>query len=119
VSKTPDDTKNYENTVAWYAKEAMGGRPIAKGPLALCINFGLHIPNSWSRKRKMEAATGVIMPTKKPDSSNIIKAIEDAMNKVVYKDDGQIVDHIVSKRYCMEPHAQITIIELDAKPAPK
>jgi len=114
---TPKSTRRYEEAVAWYAQEAMRGLPPLRGPMALHVTLGMRMPASWSRKRKLEAATGKIAPTKKPDMSNLIKGIEDAMNHIVYHDDGQIVEHVTRKQYCLEPHARITVIQLDAKPA--
>jgi Holliday junction resolvase RusA-like endonuclease len=38
-------------------------------------------------------------PTKKPDADNICKAVCDAMNGIVYKDDAQVVSLHFTKRY--------------------
>ena len=49
------------------------------------------------------AIAGVIQPTTKPDVSNIVKGIEDALNGIWYKDDSQIVHEYSMKQYAREP----------------
>ena len=48
------------------------------------------IPKSMDKKLKNSMLTGDILPTKKPDSDNIIKIILDALNGVAYWDDSQV-----------------------------
>jgi Holliday junction resolvase RusA-like endonuclease len=52
-----------------------------------------------SKKRIEACLNGLEKPIKKPDASNVLKSVEDAMNGVVYKDDSQIVNIHVSKVY--------------------
>jgi Holliday junction resolvase RusA-like endonuclease len=42
---------------------------------------------------------GIERPCKKPDCDNILKAYFDAMNKIVYDDDSQIVEIYSKKVY--------------------
>jgi Holliday junction resolvase RusA-like endonuclease len=56
------------------------------------------VPDSWSAKKRAAALAGDIRPTKKPDLSNIQKALEDGMNAVVFKDDSQITESGGSKK---------------------
>jgi len=60
------------------------------GPVELCVTVYRSTPTSWSKKKKAEAAAGFILPTTKPDLKNIIWGIEDALNGLAYKDDGQV-----------------------------
>lgn len=70
------------------------------------------IPKSVS-KRKREAMIGrKILPTKKPDCSNILKSIEDGLNGVAYIDDSQIVEVKVVKRFAESPTVLVLIREL-------
>ena len=57
------------------------------------------VPKSYSKKMRSECVTGLIKPTVKPDIDNVVKAALDAMNGVVYADDKQVFEVIVSKRY--------------------
>jgi Holliday junction resolvase RusA-like endonuclease len=69
------------------------------------------IPKSCTKKRLEDIANGSEKPTKKPDSSNILKSVEDAMNGVVYKDDCQIINHHITKVYSSLPGVDICIKE--------
>jgi Holliday junction resolvase RusA-like endonuclease len=53
-----------------------------------------------------------IRPTKKPDVDNIAKSIQDALNKVLYRDDSQIVLLIVGKRYADVPRVEVSITKI-------
>lgn len=70
------------------------------------------IPQSKSKKYKELARTGKIRPTKKPDTDNIAKNIKDALNKIAFPDDSQIVTEIIEKWYADTPRAEIYIKEI-------
>ena len=53
----------------------------------------------------------VIRPTVKPDLDNLDKAVMDALNKVAYKDDSQIVAKVSKKHYAEVPNVTIVIAE--------
>jgi Holliday junction resolvase RusA-like endonuclease len=69
----------------------------------------MQIPQSATKKRRAEMLAGVDMPTKKPDLSNVLKAVEDGLNGIAYKDDAQIVSLIVDKFWSDEPRVEIEI----------
>ena len=106
---TPTKTEKYEHRLAQHAQIAMRGRPPYEGPLELHVEVGCECPKSWSKAKRARALLGFIRPTVKPDASNIAKAIEDAMNKIVYEDDVQIVDLRVKKYYTERPFVTVTV----------
>lgn len=114
---TPEKTANYESLVAHAAHVAMSGRSLISGPVAMELDIRLQIPKSWSKKKQEQAAEGLVAATKKPDCSNVLKAIEDGMNGVVYNDDVQIVKSSQSKRYSQTPGVVVIVRELDLIPA--
>ncbi|KVN30719.1 endodeoxyribonuclease RusA [Burkholderia pyrrocinia] len=114
---TPEATERYENLVKMAAREAMRDAQPYEGPVRLIVNIGLPIPTSWSAKRQNAAAAGAIGATKKPDADNVVKALKDGMNGVVYADDGQVVDLWISKRYARVPGVRIEAIELNLQRA--
>lgn len=61
------------------------------------------VPKSYSRVKRECALNGFLRPGK-PDADNIIKAILDGMNGVVFNDDAQVYDVSCEKRYsdCIE-----------------
>ncbi|WP_232448916.1 RusA family crossover junction endodeoxyribonuclease [Burkholderia ubonensis] len=99
------------------AGAAMRGSAPYEGPVRMVVHIGLPIPTSWSAKRQAAAAAGLIGATKMPDASNVLKAVEDGMNGVVYVDDGQVVDQWVSKRYARAPGVRVEVIELNLQKA--
>ncbi|MCA8502179.1 RusA family crossover junction endodeoxyribonuclease [Burkholderia multivorans] len=114
---TPEPTERYENLVKIAARAAMRDDEPYAGPVRLIVDIGVPIPASWSEKRQRAAAAGAIGATKKPDADNVVKALKDGMNGVVYGDDGQVVNLWVSKRYATTPGVRIEAIELNLQRA--
>lgn len=75
---TPEKTRAFEELVSWTAKIAMGGQPPLEGPVFISLAFfGSHA---------------------NADVDNLAKAVLDAMNGIVYKDDKQISRLTATKR---------------------
>jgi Holliday junction resolvase RusA-like endonuclease len=92
---TRDRTAAWEQEIALHARQAMAGRNPFAGDVALSVKFY----REGSRRA---------------DLSNLIKAIEDGMNEVVYQDDSQIIEY----GYCRvfynsdQPGVEITVSRL-------
>ena len=103
----PVKSKNYKQLVRFwvtqYLKKLDGFKPYEN---ALCVDltFYLGIPASWSKQKRIQASQGVIRPTSKRlgDLDNIVKAILDANNGLLWVDDAIITDLSVKKRYTAE-----------------
>jgi Holliday junction resolvase RusA-like endonuclease len=54
-----------------------------------------------------------VFPTKKPDIDNVVKSIFDALNKVAFNDDTQIISLSVRKFYSEHPRVEVTIWEYE------
>lgn len=108
IAYTPSKTRSYEASLAWTAAAAMKGAKPLEGPLTLTVEAHMPIPASWSGKRQRMAAAGDIRPTTRPDYDNILKAL-DALNRIVWRDDAQVVDMRCVKRYAERPLLRITI----------
>lgn len=114
VVKDPK-TRKYEGMIAVLAAQAMAGRaPIAE-PVAVRLEVWMPVPASWSHRRAAQAIAGSILPTVKPDCSNVLKAVEDGCNGVVFVDDKQIADVVVSKRYGEMPGVRVFVEPLSAQ----
>jgi Holliday junction resolvase RusA-like endonuclease len=110
---TPERTVTYEGRLAYAAQQAMQGRPLFDGAVAVEIVALMPIPASWSKKRQQAAREGRVRPTTKPDSDNIAKLL-DSLNLIVWGDDAQIVDlGKVSKHYSDTP---ALVIHVSAAP---
>lgn len=114
---TPEKTANYEGLVAHVAHTAMAGRELMHCAVAVRLRIRLAVPASWSKKKQAAALAGEILPTKKPDADNVIKAVFDALNGVVWDDDVQACDISVSKRYAATPGVSVVITALNSQAA--
>ena len=111
VAYTPAKTANYETLVRLaYMQAYPGAKPFEKGtPLVVNIEAFFQIPKATSKKKREEMLAHNIRPTTKIDIDNISKAVCDALNKVAYYDDSQIVVLKARKYYADEPGVNITI----------
>lgn len=93
------------------AARTVAGEGLLLGALALEITFYLPRPPSLPRR--------VVHHLKKPDLDKLIRATNDALTGVLYRDDSQLVEIRASKRYApgiTVPHAVIAIEETDPPP---
>jgi Holliday junction resolvase RusA-like endonuclease len=111
MAYTPDKTRNYETLIKEAAIEAMGSSEPLETPVTLYLYIRAPIPKSLPKKRIEACLNGLEKPIKKPDASNVLKSVEDAMNGVVYKDDSQIVNIHVSKVYSSVSGVDVCIKE--------
>ena len=111
----PEKSRNYKAYIRMLATQAMkdSGFTMIEGPCVLDIIAYFEVPKSKSKKFREAALSGLEFPTKKPDLSNIIKGIEDALNGLAYKDDALIVRLGVTKLYSKVPTVEVTLIEWD------
>jgi len=110
---TPEKTARFEERLAWAAQDVMRRQPLLEGALHMEVYAYFSIPASKPTKWKDAAKERGIRPTKKPDIDNIVKGVADALNKVVYVDDTQIVTLLCGKYYSDRPRIEIFIKKLD------
>jgi len=108
---TPEKTVRYESLVALCAQQAMVGKRPMPGEVELDLLLVTSPPASWSAKKRTAALLDEIRPTTKPDCDNVLKAIADACNGIVFGDDKQITDARVRKRYGETPGAWVRVWE--------
>jgi len=89
----------------------MGASVPLTTPLEAFIYISYPVPASYSKARKLDCLTNTERPTKKPDIDNVVKAVCDSINGVVYVDDTQIVDLHATKVYG-EPYVEVLIKEI-------
>lgn len=110
---TPDKTVAYEGLIAYAAQQAMAGAPLITGPVIVDLSMACQIPASWSKKKQQMALAGKIRPTTKPDADNVIKAVFDGCNGVVWKDDVQAVGGGWRKFYSETPAVCVMVRPLE------
>ncbi len=105
----PATTVAYEGLIAHAAHHAMQGLAPMSCAVSLEIIATMPIPASWSAKKRQQAVNGALHPTTKPDIDNIVKAIGDGCNAVVWDDDKQIVKVLGVKRYGSTPGLWVSV----------
>ena len=100
----PQKSKDYKRLVRLWVTERLkkidGFIPF-QNALYVDITFWLSIPSSWSKKKRIEADSGLIRPIKRPDADNLFKSL-DALNGLLWVDDSIITDLHIRKRYTAE-----------------
>ncbi len=107
---TPKQTVNYENRVKSAYKKSYGSLRFDDDvSLNVFITAYFRIPQSKSNSKKEQMRANTVRPTKKPDCDNIAKAVLDALNQLAYKDDAQVSELTVLKRYSDNPRVEVII----------
>lgn len=119
---TPKKTQDYEELVAKVAKATIARTGVASDyptarPIEILLELRMEIPASWSKSKRLAAATGAVRATKKPDADNVLKGIKDACNGILWKDDAQVVLLTVRKLYAAQPCVVVAVREVEGEPA--
>jgi Holliday junction resolvase RusA-like endonuclease len=77
--------KGWQEFVAFFAALAMRGKKPHEGPVALGLDFDL-----------------VRLPTSNPDTTNLLKSTEDALQNICFLNDSQVV-RVLMARHDREP----------------
>jgi Holliday junction resolvase RusA-like endonuclease len=99
VAYTPEKTKTYETEVGMMAKAAMGASKALEGALEAFIYVTFPVPPSYSKKRTEACLSDTEKHIKRPDLDNVIKAVIDGMDKIVFNNDSQITSIHSTKVY--------------------
>jgi Holliday junction resolvase RusA-like endonuclease len=108
---TPQKTVNYETLVKEMYLQKHFGKKL-NGALSMTIWATFSIPKSASKAKCQQMIDHKIRPTKKPDCDNITKIICDALNKIAYDDDAQIVTVECNKYYGEQARVEVEIEEV-------
>ncbi len=96
---TPAKTAKYEKEIR-QAYLAAGGEMIPEGSYAaVTVDAYFKIPKSYTKRKRLACEHNIIRPGKKPDIDNVLKVVLDALNKVAYEDDKQVIGIICRKWY--------------------
>ena len=119
VMFTPEKTADYEALVSATAAAALAGAmriigtsQLLDGPLAAMLEMQFPVPASWSKAKRARALAGIEWHTSKPDADNVAKAVLDACNGVVFRDDSQVVTLIATKAFSETPGVRVVIREV-------
>lgn len=109
--RDPQKSKDFKSYVKLIASQYRP-KKLLTGPLAVELRVYKPILKSFTLKQVEDAKNGIKRPITKPDLDNHAKGVLDAMNMIIYKDDAQIVDLVVSKFYSDYPRIEVFIKEL-------
>jgi Holliday junction resolvase RusA-like endonuclease len=80
------------------------------GPVGLAVVFHLRRPKGHfgtGRNADRVKASSPAWPCVKPDCTKLLRGVEDAMTGIVWRDDAQVVEQMVSKVYGAPERAQV------------
>jgi Holliday junction resolvase RusA-like endonuclease len=107
----PDDTKDEKERIAAYCVRAMHAARADRhpGPVALLVALKFHLPDSISKRERMER----LWHTQTPDADNCLKLVKDALNGVAWDDDRQVVMPIPWKTWTAgDDGYHVTVLQL-------
>ena len=93
----------WKNLVKAYARAKWKRQPPIIVPVTMTVTFFMPIPQS------VKYAHEGMPHIKRPDVSNLLKGVEDALNGFVWKDDSQICNVRAMKVYSTRPRTEVTI----------
>lgn len=104
----------YKVAVGYEARSAMKNQPPMTTPCRMEIYGLFKVPDSWP-KWKQQAAMGKPY-TCVSDFDNHIKAVSDALNKIVYIDDRLVSHGSIERFYSDRDQFRVTIMPLEGVP---
>jgi Holliday junction resolvase RusA-like endonuclease len=87
-----------QEMIQWQVRPYAPKEPL-NGPIQLDLTFYFVPPASTSAVKRKQMLNQVIHHTKKPDGDNCAYLITNALKKIFYNDDSQVIDFGIHKRY--------------------
>jgi Holliday junction resolvase RusA-like endonuclease len=101
---TPQATVDYERLVGWQCRSVYKGKPLTQA-VKMTVRVFFKLP-------KRTVKENGDWHTSRPDTTNVVKAIEDGLNGIAYIDDSQIAYSIVTKQWASEDYVIVEIEEV-------
>src|SRR5699024_8119639 len=111
----PPKSKAYKQMVAAKVRSYMkiNGIQTITEPIAVHLNFYFTPPKSYSKKKLKLVEEGKLHYTKLPDADNLAKSVLDSCNKILFKDDSQVVELNITKQYGKEDYVDVKVEVLE------
>lgn len=108
----PDNPKSkpWQARVAAAAREVYSGE-LLEGPLRLYAYFYKPRPKGHYGAKGLKASAPAY-PTTRPDALKLGRCLEDGLNKVLWRDDSQVVHVTAEKRYGEPARAEVRVEKL-------
>lgn len=108
------ESENYRAIIREAARPHIADRPLWEGKIRLSVIAYWSIPTGWPQWRLDEHRRDPEPCVAGADMDNILKAIKDALQGVVFRDDRQIVAYgACGKFYADRPRAEIELVEIE------
>ena len=111
----PASNVEHEKRIREAYLEARGILDPTDAPVGVCIEAFFEIPKTAIRKRKPSLIEPGDVYMGKPGGDNILKSVKDALNKVAYLDDKQVVQEVCTRRYGNEAKMIIVVWTMDRR----
>ena len=102
------DLLDWREKIGWIAIQARptGWPSISNGEQAFGVELGFFLARPAYLPRR------VLYPVKKRDVDKLLRAVLDALSGVLWRDDGQVIDVVVRKRFAVDPgvEARVTLL---------
>jgi len=113
VVDTCKRNKPWRSQVSAFAKDAMEGKSIIiEKPVLLNVTFVMPRPKNHYGTGKNSSklkSSSPLMHIKKPDATKLLRALEDALTGIIWKDDAYVARSIVEKKYGEKTGAHVEI----------
>ncbi len=107
-----DPSSKNKAQMQWQMQPYAPKEPL-NGPIQVDLTFYFVPPKSTSGIRRRQMINHVIHHTKKPDADNCAYLVTNAMKKIFYTDDSQIIDLHIHKRYSDVAKTVIKVIPIE------
>lgn len=108
VDENEKEVKPWRNQIQIVASELMGERPMFQGPLMLVAEFYMPRPKGHFGVHGVRRSAPRY-PIVRPDTTKLMRPLEDALSGILWKDDSQIVEQIGRKRYGDPPRVEVKV----------
>lgn len=109
---TDSKTREYEKHVAEEYMRYCGDYQFPpESPLAVYVTAYFGVPKSISKKKREAMLYDGSKPQKKPDGDNVLKIVLDGLQGVAFKDDKNVTNAQIVKRWSAEPRIEVRIRE--------
>jgi Holliday junction resolvase RusA-like endonuclease len=108
------DNRGWRQEVAEAGRRAMAGAPPLVGAVGVTFVFYRPRPKSHygtGRNAGVLKPSAPAYPTSAPDAGKLARPAEDALTAIVWRDDAQIIDEVLSKRWGL-PRCEVTVLAL-------
>ncbi len=114
VESSKEGVKSWEVALREVGARAMVGRqPFVDTPLELRIVFSRYRPKGHFTARGTRSSKWTLAPSSAPDLSKLVRATEDAWNKLVWDDDSRIVRIVATKIWVAQGRPLGALIEVE------